>query len=43
MSTGINRYQIDLRELNFVLLEQYGYAAIAGKGQFKDWGVDEAK
>jgi alkylation response protein AidB-like acyl-CoA dehydrogenase len=43
MSAGINRYQIDLRELNFVLLEQFGYAAIAGQGQFANWGVDEAK
>ncbi len=43
MSAGINRYQVDLRELNFVLLEQFGYSEIAGQGQFADWGVDEAK
>src|SRR5690349_20077028 len=43
MSAGINRYQADLRELRFVLIEQFGYAAIAGQGQFASWGVDEAK
>jgi alkylation response protein AidB-like acyl-CoA dehydrogenase len=43
MSAGINRYQTDLRELNFVLLEQFGYGQIAGQGPFAAWGIDEAK
>ncbi len=43
MSAGINRYQIDLRELSFVLIEQFGYASIAGQGAFANWGTDEAK
>ncbi len=43
MSAGINRYQVDLRELNFVLLEQFGFGKIAGQGPFEAWGVDEAK
>ena len=43
MSAGINRYKIDLRELNFVLLEQFGYGQIAGQEPFAAWGIDESK
>jgi alkylation response protein AidB-like acyl-CoA dehydrogenase len=42
MAAGINRYKIDLRELSFVLLEQYHYGQIAGQGPFEAWGVDES-
>ena len=31
MAAGINRYKADLRELNFVLLEQFGLGEVVGK------------
>jgi alkylation response protein AidB-like acyl-CoA dehydrogenase len=43
MSVGINRYKSDLRELHFVLLEQFSYAGIAGKPPYENWGEDELK
>ncbi|HYV44819.1 MAG TPA: acyl-CoA dehydrogenase [Myxococcaceae bacterium] len=43
MSAGINRYRADLRELEFVLAEQFKFGEIAGRGPFKDWDVDSAK
>ncbi|MDP1829746.1 MAG: acyl-CoA dehydrogenase [Archangium sp.] len=43
MSAGINRYKADLRELFFVLFEQYDFNAIAGKGDYADWDEDTAK
>ncbi|MBL8917457.1 MAG: acyl-CoA dehydrogenase [Myxococcaceae bacterium] len=43
MSTGINRYKADLRELQFVLLEQYAFKDIAGKGPYEGWDEDTAK
>jgi alkylation response protein AidB-like acyl-CoA dehydrogenase len=43
MSAGINRYKVDLRELFFVLFEQFGYADLASKPPFDAWGPDEAK
>lgn len=43
MSAGINRYRVDLRELSFVLFEQFGYADLAGKPPFDAWGVEEAR
>ncbi len=43
MSVGINRYKIDLRELSFVLIEQYGYAQITGQEPFAAWGIDESQ
>ncbi|HXN41513.1 MAG TPA: acyl-CoA dehydrogenase family protein, partial [Myxococcaceae bacterium] len=42
MSNGINWYQADLRELKFVLLEQFRYGEIAGRAPFEAWGVEEA-
>ena len=43
MSDGMNRYRADLREMQFVLLEQFGFLSVAGKAPFEGWGADEAK
>lgn len=43
MSNGINRYKADLRELSFVLFEQFGFDSLAGKAPFEAWGREEAK
>jgi len=45
MAAGINRYRADLRELAFVLLEQFQFGTVAGKGiwaeiQFTGWMID---
>ncbi|HVE82442.1 MAG TPA: acyl-CoA dehydrogenase [Myxococcales bacterium] len=43
MSAGINRFRADLREIHFVLSEQFRFGEIAGRGPFKDWSEDLAK
>jgi alkylation response protein AidB-like acyl-CoA dehydrogenase len=43
MSGGINRYKADLREMEFVLLEQFNFSDIAGKGPFEGWDEETAK
>jgi alkylation response protein AidB-like acyl-CoA dehydrogenase len=43
MAAGLNRYKTDLREMLFILNEQFRFGEIAGHGPFKDWGVEEAK
>ena len=43
MSQPINRYKADLRELNFVLFEQFGLGEYLGKGPFAEWGEDEVR
>ncbi|MFN0063989.1 MAG: acyl-CoA dehydrogenase [Myxococcaceae bacterium] len=43
MTSGVNQYKADLRELAFVLLEQFEFGKLAGKAPFEAWGVDEAK
>jgi len=43
MSAGINRFKSDLRDQLFVLLEQFGFAEVAGNGPYEGWGPDEAK
>ncbi|MFL5318626.1 MAG: acyl-CoA dehydrogenase family protein, partial [Myxococcaceae bacterium] len=43
MSVGINRYKADLREMQFVMLEQFPFDSVAGQGPFAAWGQDEAK
>jgi alkylation response protein AidB-like acyl-CoA dehydrogenase len=40
---AINRYKIDLRELSFLLFEQFGVAEHLGKEPFEAWGTDEIK
>lgn len=43
MSAGINRYKADLRELQFVLFEQFNFSDIAGKGPYEGWDQETAK
>lgn len=43
MSVGINRYKADLRELFFVLFEQYDFNSFAGKGPYASWDEETAK
>ncbi|MDP9151563.1 MAG: acyl-CoA dehydrogenase [Myxococcota bacterium] len=38
-----NRYKADLRELHFVLFEQFRIDELVGKAPFAAWGVDECK
>jgi alkylation response protein AidB-like acyl-CoA dehydrogenase len=40
---SVNRYKADLRELQFVLLEQFGFAEVVKRAPFENWGPDEAK
>src|SRR3954470_11756482 len=43
MSSSINRYKADLRELQFVLLEQFPFADLVSAERYRAWGADEAK
>lgn len=43
MSVGINRYKADLRELSFVLFEQFPFHEFAGKGDYDGWDEETAK
>ena len=43
MAKGINQYKADLRELFFVLFEQFKFGEYAGKGPFEGWDEDTAK
>ncbi|HZH04676.1 MAG TPA: acyl-CoA dehydrogenase family protein, partial [Myxococcaceae bacterium] len=43
MAAGLNRYKIELRELQFVLLEQFKFADWVGQAPFEAWGSEEAK
>ena len=40
---AINRYKADLRELNFLLFEQFRLDELLGKEPFDGWGVEEVK
>jgi alkylation response protein AidB-like acyl-CoA dehydrogenase len=40
---AINRYKADLRELNFLLFEQFHVDELLGKVPFDAWGLDECK
>ena len=40
---AINRYKADLRELQFLLFEQFNLQELLGKAPFEAWGVDECK
>jgi len=40
---AINRYKADLRELNFLLFEQFKVNELLGKAPFEAWGEDEMK
>ncbi len=41
MSKPMNRYKADLRDLRFVLFEQFELEQLLGKEPFKDWGKDD--
>ena len=43
MSQRINRYQADLRELRFVLLEQFELGQLLGREPYEDWGEEEIR
>src|SRR5713226_1627605 len=43
MSTEINWYKADLREMSFVLFEQFKFGELVGREPFAAWGVEEAK
>jgi alkylation response protein AidB-like acyl-CoA dehydrogenase len=40
---AINRYKADLREINFLLFEQFRLGELLGKAPFEGWGEDEVK
>jgi alkylation response protein AidB-like acyl-CoA dehydrogenase len=40
---AINRYKADLREMNFLLFEQFKVNELFGKAPFEAWGEDEVK
>jgi len=43
MSSAVNRYKADLREMFFVLFEQFGFNDIAGKAPYDGWDEETAK
>ncbi len=43
MAHAINQYKADLRELNFILFEQFGLGELVGKAPFEEWGEEEVK
>jgi alkylation response protein AidB-like acyl-CoA dehydrogenase len=43
MAAGLNWYKADLRELSFVLLEQFRLGELLGKAPYEAWGGEEAK
>src|SRR6185437_8319354 len=40
---AINRYKADLRELQFLLFEQFRLQELLGKAPFENWGEDECR
>src|ERR1700758_4801261 len=40
---AINRYKADLRELQFLLFEQFRIGELLGKEPFEGWGAGECK
>jgi alkylation response protein AidB-like acyl-CoA dehydrogenase len=40
---AINRYKADLREINFLLFEQFKLGELLGKAPFENWGEDEVR
>src|SRR5215831_4092919 len=43
MAAGLNWYKADLRELSFLLLEQFRIGELLGKAPYEAWGEEEAK
>ncbi len=40
---AINRYKADLREMQFLLFEQFHVDELLGKAPYADWGADEVR
>ncbi len=43
MSQNINRYKVDLREIEFVLFEQFKLDDVLGKGPYEAWDADTVR
>ena len=43
MAQAVNRYKADLREIQFVLFDQFKFGELIGQPPFEAWGPDEAK
>lgn len=43
MSQPINRYKANLRDVSFVLFEQFGLEELLGKAPYQDWGREEVQ
>jgi alkylation response protein AidB-like acyl-CoA dehydrogenase len=43
MSHAINRYKTDLRDIRFLLFEQFHLEELLGKAPYADWGRDEVE
>jgi alkylation response protein AidB-like acyl-CoA dehydrogenase len=43
MTQPINRYKANLRDVFFVLFEQFGLEELLGKAPYKDWGREEVQ
>ncbi len=41
MSSGINQYKADLRDMRFLLFELYRLEELLGDGPYKEWGKDD--
>src|SRR5678815_5535912 len=41
MSKPMNRYKADLREIRFLLFEQFRLQELLGTAPFKDWGRED--
>jgi alkylation response protein AidB-like acyl-CoA dehydrogenase len=41
VAQAVNRYKADLREIQFVLFDQFKFAELIGKEPFQAWGRDE--
>jgi alkylation response protein AidB-like acyl-CoA dehydrogenase len=41
--SAINRYKADLREIEFLLFEQFNLGDLLGKGPYAAWGPDEVR
>ena len=40
---AINRYKADLREMNFLMFEQFKLGEILGKGRYESWGEEDVR
>ena len=41
MGQGVNRYRCDLRDMRFLLFEQFGLDRLLGEGPYVDWAKDD--